>query len=136
MSPIEGPLVGSVSAADATEALAGPDASSSSASAAPATTGGGGGARPPKWKGRILKRFKLVDLLGQGAMGKVFRAEDVTLATHNALLQMIDHLQTRGWSRQQAYAICSVAVDLRVSQVVDVAHFLVTAFLPEDIFTG
>ncbi|HLV57303.1 MAG TPA: acetamidase/formamidase family protein [Natronosporangium sp.] len=64
------------------------------------------------------------------------RAEDVTLATRNALLQMIDHLQTRGWSRQQAYAICSVAVDLRVSQVVDVPHFLVTAFLPEDIFTG
>ena len=85
MSPIEGPLVGSVSAADATEALTGPDASSSSASAAPATTGGGGGARPPKWKGRILKRFKLVDLLGQGAMGKVFRAEDVTLRRYVAL---------------------------------------------------
>jgi formamidase len=29
-----------------------------------------------------------------------------------------------------------VAVDLRVSQLVDVPHFLVTAFLPEDIFTG
>jgi formamidase len=64
------------------------------------------------------------------------RPEDATLAARNALLQMIGHLQTRGWSRQQAYAICSVAVDLRVSQLVDVPHFLVTAFLPEDIFTG
>jgi formamidase len=64
------------------------------------------------------------------------RAEDATLAARNAMLGMIDHLQTRGWSRQQAYAICSVAVDLRVSQLVDVPHFLVTAFLPEDIFTG
>jgi formamidase len=64
------------------------------------------------------------------------RSEDATLAARNALLQMIDHLQTRGWSRQQAYAICSVAVDLKVSQLVDVPHFLVTAFLPEDIFTG
>jgi formamidase len=63
------------------------------------------------------------------------RAEDATLAARNALMQMIDHLQTRGWSKQQAYAICSVAVDLKVSQLVDVPHFLVTAFLPEDIFT-
>lgn len=63
------------------------------------------------------------------------RAEDATLAARNALRQMIGHLQTRGWSAQQAYAICSVAVDLRVSQLVDVPHFLVTALLPEDIFT-
>ncbi|MPZ27490.1 MAG: acetamidase [Micromonosporaceae bacterium] len=63
------------------------------------------------------------------------RPEDATLAARNALLQMIEHLETRGWSRQQAYAICSVAVDLRVSQLVDVPHFLVTAFLPEEIFT-
>jgi formamidase len=64
------------------------------------------------------------------------RPEDATHAARNAMLQMIDHLQTRGWKRQQAYAICSVAVDLRVSQLVDVPHFVVTAFLPEDIFTG
>jgi formamidase len=63
------------------------------------------------------------------------RAEDATLAARNALLNMIDHLGERGWSRQQAYAICSVAVDLKVSQLVDVPSFLVSAFLPEDIFT-
>jgi formamidase len=62
--------------------------------------------------------------------------EDATLAARNALLYMIDHLATRGWSRQQAYAICSVAVDLKVSQLVDVPHVVVAAFLPEDIFTG
>ena len=61
-------------------------------------------------------------------------AEDATLAARNALLNMIDHLGERGWSRQQAYAICSVAVDLKVSQLVDVPSFLVSAFLPEDIF--
>src|SRR5215204_2709239 len=63
------------------------------------------------------------------------RAEDATLAARNALLNMIDHLGERGWSRQQAYAICSVAVDLKVSQLVDVPSFLVSAFLPEAIFT-
>jgi formamidase len=62
------------------------------------------------------------------------RAEDATLAARNALLNMIDHLGERGWSRQQAYALCSVAVDLKVSQLVDVPSFLVSAFLPEDIF--
>jgi formamidase len=61
--------------------------------------------------------------------------EDATLAARNALLNMIDHLGERGWNRQQAYAICSVAVDLKVSQLVDVPNFLVSAFLPEDIFT-
>ncbi len=61
-------------------------------------------------------------------------AEDATLAARNALLNMIDHLGERGWSRQQAYAICSVAVDLKISQLVDVPSFLVSAFLPEDIF--
>lgn len=64
------------------------------------------------------------------------RAEDLTLAARNALLSMVDHLSAeRGFTRQQAYAICSVAVDLKVSQVVDVPNFLVSAVLPLDIFT-
>jgi formamidase len=64
------------------------------------------------------------------------RPEDLTLAARNALLNMIDHLvDERGWSRQQAYAICSVAVDLKVSEVVDVPNFVVSAFLPLDVFT-
>ena len=36
--------------------------------------------------------------------------------------------------RPQAYALCSVAVDLKVSQVVDVPNVLISAFLPIDIF--
>ena len=47
---------------------------------------------------------------------------------------MIEHLTERGWTRQQAYTICSVAVDLKISQLVDVPNMLVSAFLPEDIF--
>ena len=63
-------------------------------------------------------------------------SENATVAARNALLNMIDHLEQRGWTRQQAYTICSVAVDLKISQLVDVPSFLVSAFLPEDIFTG
>ncbi len=66
----------------------------------------------------------------------VDHSEDVTLAARNALLNMIDHLAGRGWTPQQAYAICSVAVDLKISQLVDVPNMLVSAFLPEDIFTS
>ena len=62
-------------------------------------------------------------------------SEDLTLAARNALLNMIDHLVAEyGFSRQQAYALCSVAVDLKVSEVVDVPNFTVSAFLPLDIF--
>ena len=61
-------------------------------------------------------------------------SEDLTLAARNALLAMIAYLEDRGYTDQQAYAICSVAVDLRISQVVDVPNFIVSALLPLDIF--
>ena len=62
--------------------------------------------------------------------------ENVTLACRNAILNMIDLLQERGFTRNQAYVICSVAVDLKVSNVVDVPNYTVSAFLPEDLFVG
>jgi formamidase len=64
-------------------------------------------------------------------------SEDLTLAARNALLNMISHLTTEyGYTRQQAYALCSVAVDLKVSELVDVPNFVVSALLPLDIFTA
>jgi formamidase len=60
--------------------------------------------------------------------------ENLTLACRNALLNMIDLLQERGFTRDQAYVISSVAVDLRVSNVVDVPNYVVTALVPEGIF--
>ena len=65
----------------------------------------------------------------------VAHSEDATLAARNALLNMIDHLvDERGYNPQQAYAICSVAVDLRIAEMVDVPNFVVSALLPLDIF--
>ena len=61
-------------------------------------------------------------------------SEDLNVACRNALLGMIDLLQEREFTREQAYVICSVAVDLKISQVVDSPNYIVTAFLPEDIF--
>ncbi|HEX9397843.1 MAG TPA: acetamidase/formamidase family protein [Burkholderiales bacterium] len=60
---------------------------------------------------------------------------DITLAARNAVIHMIDLLAERGWTREQAYVLCSVAVDLRVSNVVDVPNVTVSALLPEGIFS-
>lgn len=63
-------------------------------------------------------------------------SEDLTLATKNALLSMIDHLVTsRNYNREQAYILCSLTVDLRVAECVDLPNVMVTAYLPLDIFT-
>jgi len=35
---------------------------------------------------------------------------------------------------EAAYALCSVAVDLRISEVVDAPNWVVSAFLPLDLF--
>jgi formamidase len=60
---------------------------------------------------------------------------DLNAATRVALLEMIDHLEQRyGFERPAAYALCSGAVDLRVSEVVDVPHPLVSALLRLDVF--
>src|SRR5437762_2544173 len=58
---------------------------------------------------------------------------NITLAARNAVIQMIDLLEERGWTREQAYIICSVAVDLKISNVVDVPNAVVCAVLPEAI---
>jgi formamidase len=47
---------------------------------------------------------------------------------------MIDLLAERGYTGEQAYCICSVAVDLRISNVVDVPNFVVSVLLPQEIF--
>lgn len=62
--------------------------------------------------------------------------DHLTLAARNALFNMIDLLQERGWTKEQAYVICSVAVDLKISNIVDLPNVTVSAFLPEDIFQG
>ena len=60
---------------------------------------------------------------------------DVGLAARQALLEMIDYLTgVRGLGREQAYVLASVAVDLRISEVVDVPNALVSALLPLDVF--
>lgn len=63
-------------------------------------------------------------------------SDDLMLAARNALLEMIRYLtEERGLTRDQAYLLASVAVDLRIGQVVDAGNANVTAIVPLDIFT-
>jgi formamidase len=62
-------------------------------------------------------------------------AMDLNVAAREALLEMIDYLEaTYGFAREAAYALCSAAVDLRISEVVDIPYPLVSALLPLDVF--
>jgi formamidase len=62
-------------------------------------------------------------------------SEDLTLAARNATMGMIEFLmRTKGLTREQAYVLVSVAVDLNIAQVVDVPNVGVTAILNRDIF--
>jgi formamidase len=81
------------------------------------------------------ERFLGVMGMPINAAGEI-EAENLTLACRNAVLNMMELLQERGFTRQQAYVICSVAVDLRISNVVDVPNYVVSALLPEAIFDG
>ncbi len=62
-------------------------------------------------------------------------ADDLMEATRLAIRHMIDHLhEERGLTRAEAYILCSAAVDLKVSQVVDAPNWTVSAYLAESLF--
>jgi len=62
-------------------------------------------------------------------------SEDLTLAARDALRTMIAHLvDVRGLTPHQAYILSSVAVDLRIGNLVDVPNFAVYAVLPLEVF--
>lgn len=66
--------------------------------------------------------------------GTVGTGDTVLQAAREATRGMLDHLTTaRGLGRPEAYALCSVAVDLKINEVVNGTHG-VSAYLPESIF--
>jgi acetamidase/formamidase len=60
---------------------------------------------------------------------------DLMEAAKDAVRATIRRLEEeRGLAREEAYALCSVAVDLRIHEIVDAPNWVVGAFLPDDIF--
>ncbi|EAQ98113.2 acetamidase/formamidase family protein [Congregibacter litoralis] len=88
---------------------------------------------PFKKAGEIPSDMAYLDSVRLAALESL--PDDIALAARNALLAMIDHLVTHyGYSVDQAYVICSVAVDLRIGQLVDAPNAGAVALLPLDIF--
>jgi formamidase len=62
-------------------------------------------------------------------------SEDLTLATRDALNKMVDYLvAAKGLTAEQAYLLASVAVDMRIGNLVDVPNYAVYAVLSLDVF--
>jgi acetamidase/formamidase len=62
---------------------------------------------------------------------------DLYVAAQNAIRAMIDHLVHRyDLSREDAYLLCSLVVDLKISEIVDGGQYIVSALLPEAIFSS
>jgi acetamidase/formamidase len=60
---------------------------------------------------------------------------DLMVAARDAVKRMIDWLgREHGLEPIQAYLLCSTAVDLRISEIVDQPNFIVTAYCPLGIF--
>jgi len=60
---------------------------------------------------------------------------DLMQAARDAIRAMIDHLgKEYGLAPEMAYALCSVAVDLRIGEIVDLPNWVVAAQLPRGIF--
>jgi acetamidase/formamidase len=63
------------------------------------------------------------------------RRPDLFENAQNATRAMIDHLGAEhGLSRDDAYLLCSPAVDLTISEVVDAGVYVASAVPPEAIF--
>jgi len=62
---------------------------------------------------------------------------DLYVASQDAVRAMIDHIVTGyGLGREDAYLLCSLVVDLKISEIVDAGQYIVSAFLPEAVFSG
>ena len=88
---------------------------------------------PLKPRGEVPREIAYLDS-GKVA-GLANLSGDANLAARNALAAMITHIAANyGYTPTQAYLIASVAVDLRIGQLVDTPNVGVTAILPLDIF--
>ena len=61
---------------------------------------------------------------------------DLYVAAQDAVRAMVDHLASNyDLRREDAYLLCSLAVDLKISEIVDAGQYIVSALLPEAVFS-
>jgi acetamidase/formamidase len=60
---------------------------------------------------------------------------DLFVCAQDAVRAMVEHISsTHGLSPEDAYVLCSLCVDLKISEVVDAGQYIVSALLPEAVF--
>jgi acetamidase/formamidase len=63
--------------------------------------------------------------------------DDLMEAARSAVRAMIAHLvDHRGLSPENAYVLCSLAADLKITEVVDAPNWIVACFLPDAVFVS
>jgi len=88
---------------------------------------------PVKAAGEVPAQHEYLNGEKIGALENL--SEDLVLAARNALSEAIDWMvREKGLTPEQAYVVASVAVDLRIGQVVDVPNYIVSAIIPLEIF--
>jgi acetamidase/formamidase len=61
---------------------------------------------------------------------------DLYAASQDAVRAMVQHIvSSYELGREDAYLLCSLAVDLKISEIVDAGQYIVSALLPEAVFT-
>jgi acetamidase/formamidase len=62
---------------------------------------------------------------------------DLMVGAQAAVRAMIDHLvRERGLTREDAYILCSLAGDLKITEVVDIPNWMVGMFMPDAVFVS
>jgi acetamidase/formamidase len=89
------------------------------------------GAQQYRAKGPLTPRVDHGAFYGTTGIGG-----DLYRASQDALRAMIDHLSVHhGLIPEDAYVLSSLVVDLRISEIVDAGQYVVSALLPEAIFS-
>jgi acetamidase/formamidase len=74
---------------------------------------------------------------GAGWYGTFGVEPDLMVASQVAVRAMIEHLgRERGLSREDAYVLCSLAGDLKITEVVDAPNWMVGMFVPDAVFVS
>ena len=94
----------------------------------------GMGLRAPRLRKPPGSLTPLADVDGWNA---TFGVEpDLMEAAREAVRQMVELLVAeRGLGREDAYILCSLAGDLKITEVVDAPSWMVGCFLPDAVFT-
>jgi acetamidase/formamidase len=74
---------------------------------------------------------------GDGWYGTFGVETDLLVASQAAVRAMIEHLgRERGLSREDAYILCALAGDLKITEVVDAPMWMVAMFMPDAVFVS